>query len=86
MGTQNKRAIAVLLLHRLLIAAKPDVATADFKAEQDRVQAALRRARETEDFEDRAEFDRDLPVNSKKPDSPRPRVEQQPQRGDTVPR
>ena len=59
---------------------------ADFKAEQDRVQAALRRARETEDFEDRAEFDRDLPSNSKKQDSPPPRVEQQPQRGDTVPR
>jgi hypothetical protein len=62
--------------------------TSDFKAEQDRILAAILRAQEVENMEDRAEFEADLPSLTPKdtgPSKPQ-RVEPRPQAGDTVPR
>ena len=62
--------------------------TSDFKAEQDRVLAAILRAQEVENMEDRPEFEDDLPsLTPKAPGASKPkRVEPRPQAGDTVPR
>ncbi|MCP4069615.1 MAG: flagellar basal body P-ring protein FlgI [Phycisphaeraceae bacterium] len=65
--------------------------SSDFKAEQDRVLAAILRAQKTEDSPDRVEFDADLPMVDEDedgiPDDPIPnRLEAPRKGGDTVPR
>ena len=59
---------------------------ADFKAEQDRVLAAIIRAQKSERLEDRPEFDEDLPEEDSKPGNAPSPVEPTRSGGDTVPR
>lgn len=62
--------------------------SSDFKAEQDRVLAAILRAQQVEEMEDRPEFESDLPTpaEDEKPGSGPGRVEPRRKGGDTVPR
>lgn len=59
---------------------------ADFKAEQDRVLAAIVRAQKSERLEDRAEFDTDLPLADDEPAKTPSPVDPARSGGDTVPR
>ena len=59
---------------------------ADFKAEQDRVLAAIVRAQKSERLDDRAEFDTDLPLTDDEPTKPPSPVDPSRSGGDTVPR
>lgn len=59
---------------------------ADFKAEQDRVLAAIIRAQKSERLEDRPEFETDLPETDLEDDEPQLPVEPKRSGGDTVPR